>query len=120
MRLAHLLAIFIGPVFMFLAPPTLAQDGTRYPLWPNGAPGFESRAALPEESAEYWTKHINNPSITYFPARAERATGAAVLIIGRRLGVSPVAAALLAGAACLLLRLLSVHFGWQLPKVLDA
>ncbi|MHB2241874.1 trimeric intracellular cation channel family protein [Pseudomonas monsensis] len=46
--------------------------------------------------------------------------GAAVLIMGRRLGVSPVAAALLAGAACLLLRLLSVHFGWQLPKVLDA
>ncbi|WP_454562732.1 trimeric intracellular cation channel family protein [Pseudomonas sp. AIG] len=46
--------------------------------------------------------------------------GAAVLIIGRRLGVSPVAAALLAGAACLILRLLSVHFGWQLPKVLDA
>ncbi|MFJ2528004.1 trimeric intracellular cation channel family protein [Pseudomonas helmanticensis] len=44
--------------------------------------------------------------------------GAAVLVIGRRLGVSPVAAALLAGAACLLLRLLSVHFGWQLPKVI--
>nr|WP_262416010.1 TRIC cation channel family protein [Pseudomonas fluorescens] len=43
--------------------------------------------------------------------------GAAVLI-ARRLGVSPVAAALLAGAACLLLRLLSVHFGWQLPKVI--
>ena len=43
--------------------------------------------------------------------------GAAVLIIGRRLGVSPVAAALLAGAACLALRLLSVLFGWQLPKV---
>ncbi|WP_207199787.1 trimeric intracellular cation channel family protein [Pseudomonas sp. TH15] len=43
--------------------------------------------------------------------------GAAVLIIGRRLGVSPVAAALLAGAVCLALRLLSVHFGWQLPKV---
>ncbi|WP_435036166.1 trimeric intracellular cation channel family protein [Pseudomonas neuropathica] len=44
--------------------------------------------------------------------------GAAVLVIGRRLGVSPVAAALLAGAGCLLLRLLSVHFGWQLPKVI--
>ena len=26
----------------------------------------------------------------------------------------------LAGAACLLLRLLSVHFGWQLTKVLEA
>ncbi|WP_016987947.1 MULTISPECIES: trimeric intracellular cation channel family protein [Pseudomonas] len=44
--------------------------------------------------------------------------GAAVLIVARRLGVSPVAAALLAGAACLILRLLSVHFGWQLPKVI--
>ncbi|MFW9078837.1 trimeric intracellular cation channel family protein [Pseudomonas sp. P2757] len=45
--------------------------------------------------------------------------GAAVLIIGRRLGISPVAAALLAGAACLSLRLLSVHFGWQLPKIMN-
>ncbi|MGY2262566.1 trimeric intracellular cation channel family protein [Pseudomonas sp. SDO55104_S430] len=45
--------------------------------------------------------------------------GAAVLIIGRRCGVPPVAAALLAGAACLALRLLSVHFGWQLPKIIN-
>ncbi|WP_405124128.1 trimeric intracellular cation channel family protein [Pseudomonas sp. M20] len=44
--------------------------------------------------------------------------GAAVLIVARRLGVSPVAAALLAGAGCLMLRLLSVHFGWQLPRVI--
>ncbi|WP_460116892.1 trimeric intracellular cation channel family protein [Pseudomonas sp. S2_C03] len=44
--------------------------------------------------------------------------GAATLIISRRLGLPPVAAAFLAGAACLLLRLLSVHFGWQLPKVM--
>ncbi|CAI8818952.1 Trimeric intracellular cation channel family protein [Pseudomonas sp. IT-347P] len=44
--------------------------------------------------------------------------GAAVLIVGRRLSVSPIAAALLAGAACFTLRLLSVHFGWQLPKVI--
>jgi len=29
-----------------------------------------------------------------------------------------VAAALLAGAVCLALRLLSVHYGWQLPKVI--
>jgi uncharacterized membrane protein YeiH len=44
--------------------------------------------------------------------------GAAVLVIGRRCGVPPVAAALLAGAACLMLRLLSVNYGWQLPKVM--
>lgn len=41
-----------------------------------------------------------------------------VLIIGRRCGVPPVAAALLAGAACLMLRLVSVNYGWQLPKVM--
>lgn len=46
--------------------------------------------------------------------------GAAVLIIGRRCGVPPVACALLAGAACLALRLLSVSYGWQLPKVTGA
>jgi uncharacterized membrane protein YeiH len=46
--------------------------------------------------------------------------GAAVLIIGRRCGVPPVACALLAGAACLALRLLSVSYGWQLPKVMGA
>ncbi|NWB30843.1 trimeric intracellular cation channel family protein [Pseudomonas gingeri] len=45
-------------------------------------------------------------------------TGAAVLIITRRLGVPPVAAALLAGAACVALRLLSLSGGWQLPKVI--
>ncbi|WP_256656999.1 trimeric intracellular cation channel family protein [Pseudomonas sp. BGI-2] len=46
--------------------------------------------------------------------------GAAVLIIGRRCGVPPVACALLAGVACLALRLLSVSYGWQLPKVMGA
>ncbi|NWA04854.1 trimeric intracellular cation channel family protein [Pseudomonas gingeri] len=45
-------------------------------------------------------------------------TGAAVLIITRRLGVPPVVAALLAGAACVALRLLSLSGGWQLPKVI--
>lgn len=44
--------------------------------------------------------------------------GAATLIISRRLGVPPVTAALLAGGACLMLRLFSVHFGWQLPTVM--
>ncbi|BBP76038.1 membrane protein [Pseudomonas sp. Ost2] len=45
-------------------------------------------------------------------------TGAAVLIIARRLGAPPVAAARLAGAACVALRLLSLSGGWQLPKVI--
>lgn len=65
--------------------PALAQapqdKGTRIALWEGGAPGFESRKDIPETSEAYWTKPVNNPSITYFPARAGRETGAAVLIM---------------------------------------
>ena len=43
--------------------------------------GFERRAAIPEESAEYWTKHINNPSITAFLPAPDKANGAAVVIV---------------------------------------
>lgn len=68
-----------------LALPAHAQqppaEPQRIALWEKGAPGFESRAAIPEESKEYWTRSINNPSITYYPARAGRETGAAVLIM---------------------------------------
>ena len=66
MRLARSLAAIAAALSGFLSMPVLAREGTRYPLWPNGAPGYESRAAIPEESAEYWTRHINNPSITAF------------------------------------------------------
>ena len=85
MRLAHPVAMLAALVVAALSSPAFAQDGIRYPLWPNGAPGFESRAAIPEESAEYWTKHINNPSITAFlPDKGpdgNRANGAAVVIV---------------------------------------
>lgn len=43
--------------------------------------------------------------------------GAASLIILRRVGLAPLYCAWLAGIACFALRLLSVHYGWQLPKV---
>ena len=68
-----------------LAFPARAQqpppEPQRIALWAKGAPGFESRAAIPEEAKDYWLKPVNNPSITYFPARAGRETGAAVLIM---------------------------------------
>lgn len=50
------------------------------PLWPNGAPGFESRKDIPEEAASYWVKNINNPSLTVFLPPKEKANGAAVVI----------------------------------------
>jgi hypothetical protein len=29
-------------------------------LWPNGAPGFESKKDIPEEAKDWWVKNINN------------------------------------------------------------
>lgn len=59
-----------------------AEDATpaSIPLWPDGAPGFESRRAEPELAKDYWVRNIHNPSITVFLPPKEKATGAAVLI----------------------------------------
>lgn len=65
------------PVFA-QAPPPVPQ---RIALWANGAPGYESRKAIPEQAESYWLKPVNDPSITYYPARAGRETGASVLIM---------------------------------------
>ena len=50
-------------------------------LWEGGAPGFESLKDEPELAADYWVKNINNPSVTVFPAPAEKANGCAVLVV---------------------------------------
>jgi hypothetical protein len=49
-------------------------------LWPNGAPGFESRKDMPEQAASYWVKNINNPSITVFMPPKAKANGAEVIV----------------------------------------
>ncbi len=49
-------------------------------LWPNGAPGFESRKDIPEQAASHSVKNINNPSLTVFLPPTEKASGAAVII----------------------------------------
>jgi len=49
-------------------------------LWPNGAPGFESRKDIPEQAQDYWVRNVNNPSIAVYLPPKEKATGAAVLI----------------------------------------
>jgi acetyl esterase/lipase len=65
-----------------LLPGTLlaADSPQTIPLWPNGAPGFESRKDIPESAASYWVKNINNPSLTVFLPPREIANGAAVVI----------------------------------------
>jgi len=29
-------------------------------LWPNGAPGFESRKDIPEQAQDYWVRNVND------------------------------------------------------------
>lgn len=50
------------------------------PLWPNGAPGFESLKDVPEEAKDYWVRNINNPSVTVFLPPKEKANGCAVVV----------------------------------------
>jgi acetyl esterase/lipase len=66
---------------LVLSGTVLAADEPQViPLWPNGAPGFESRKDIPEQAASYWVKNINNPSLAVFLPPREKANGAAVII----------------------------------------
>ena len=57
-----------------------AQEALQIPLWPKGAPGFESRRNEPEIAKDWYVKNIHNPSITVYLPPKEKAPGAAVLI----------------------------------------
>ena len=66
---------------LLLATVTQSADKPQtIPLWPNGAPGFESRRDEAEEAKDYWVRNIHNPSLTVFLPPKEKATGAAVVI----------------------------------------
>lgn len=55
------------------------QTGTTIPLWPNGAPGSESRRTETETTPHPWSvAHIYNPSITVFAP--DSPNGTAVVI----------------------------------------
>ncbi len=59
----------------------MAQDApTVIHLWPNGAPGFESRKDIPEAGTSAMLKSVDNPSLTIFLPPKEKATGAAVIV----------------------------------------
>ena len=72
--------------FAFLLPFALlaslhAEDPLVIHLWDKGAPGFESLRDEPEVIKGTSVTHVNNPSITVFPAPKDKANGAAVLIV---------------------------------------
>jgi acetyl esterase/lipase len=49
-------------------------------LWPNGAPGFESRKDIPEAGTPVMIKSVDNPSLTVFLPPKEKANGAAMVV----------------------------------------
>jgi acetyl esterase/lipase len=68
-------------LFFILPLGAMAQGvNTVIPLWPKGAPGFESRRNEPEQAKDYWVKNIHNPSLTVFLPPVGKANGAAVVI----------------------------------------
>jgi len=56
------------------------QPPQEIPLWPNGAPGFESRRNEPVVAKDYWIANIHNPTLAVYLPPKEKATGAAVVI----------------------------------------
>jgi acetyl esterase/lipase len=48
-------------------------------IWPNGAPGSESRRAEREIAKDYWVRNVHNPSLTIY--RPAHQNGAAMIVI---------------------------------------
>ena len=67
-------------LMMTLLVPTTFDDAPEIPLWPGGAPGFESRKDEPTQAKDYWVKNIHNPSITVFLPPKDKANGASMVI----------------------------------------
>jgi acetyl esterase/lipase len=68
-------------LFCIIPATAMAQQSPReIPLWPNGAPGFESRRNEPPVAKDYWIANVHNPTLTIYLPPKEKATGAAVVI----------------------------------------
>jgi acetyl esterase/lipase len=73
-------SLVVGLAVVLVAASARAEKPPVLPLWPDGAPGFESRRNEPEVASNYWVRNIHNPSITIFLPPRERANGMAVLV----------------------------------------
>ncbi len=55
-------------------------DRQVYPLWPNGAPGSESRKDEPETSGDWWVANIHHPTLTAFIPEPDKRNGTSLII----------------------------------------
>lgn len=76
--LKHATAILLA--ILFTIPASAQSAPVVLPLWPGGAPGFETRKTEPEQAKDYWVKNIHNPTITVYLPPKEKRNGAAVII----------------------------------------
>ncbi len=68
-------------VALFCPLPALqGGEPAEVPLWPGGAPGFESRKDDRPTAKDYWIANIHNPSLTVYLPPREKASGAAMVI----------------------------------------
>src|SRR5262245_62361521 len=80
-----LVAAFFVFAFVLLTESAADDPRPEVPLWPKGAPGFESRKDEKEtrevqKSGEYKVTNVHNPTLTVFLPPKDKATGAAVVI----------------------------------------
>jgi hypothetical protein len=74
--LAAAVLIFTGNVVV-----AALEPHDRISLWPNGAPGSETRRKEPEQAEDYWVRNIHDPSIEVYLPPPDKATGAAVIVV---------------------------------------
>ncbi len=73
--------LFVPVAILLAASVSSAEQALQViPLWPNGAPGFEARRDEPEQARDWWVRQINNPSLTAFLPKKDRANGTAIVI----------------------------------------
>jgi len=77
------------PVLVVLLPLTCTSAAAqpalntheRISLWPNGAPGSESRRGEAEVAQDYWVRNIHDPSVTVYLPPPGKANGTAVVVV---------------------------------------
>jgi acetyl esterase/lipase len=77
----RVLVVWVSAVVCTVALVMAHATEERLPLWPNGAPGSESRRQEAEVAQDYWVKNVHDPSLTVFLPPPEKASGAAVIVV---------------------------------------
>ncbi|MDO8545355.1 MAG: alpha/beta hydrolase [Opitutaceae bacterium] len=72
--------LLLAAMFSMAAILEAAENRPTFALWPNGAPGSETRKSEPEKIAGGNISNIHHPSVIAYLPRPDQATGAAVIV----------------------------------------